>query len=99
MLKNILLELRDLVSHLEATGYFHQRKLSLPKKKRREYHRGPDTQARVHGNKLTRQEAIEIYNDHTSYYNDLAAAYGVTTRTIHHIKSGRSWSLATGHKK
>jgi hypothetical protein len=53
---------------------------------------------KVNTAKLTRQDAVAIYNSEDSG-PVLAARYGVTKEAINMIKSGRNWSWATGAKR
>jgi excisionase family DNA binding protein len=48
--------------------------------------------------KLTKRQAQEIYADKSRTNAEIAKAYGVSIGTVSHIKSGKSWSRATGHK-
>lgn len=97
MFKKLLKEIYDALGHLNDAGYFGETK-TKERKQRVRNHRGPDMSPRVKGNKLFPYEVLEIYKDAKSCYHDLAYEYNVTTKTIHDIKSGRSWSKVTGHK-
>jgi predicted DNA-binding protein YlxM (UPF0122 family) len=102
MLKDQLKELYEVLSLLNNSGYFN---VSIPEPSvpanepsRARNPRGPDISVREKGRKLTRQEALDIYNEDRYSLPELAEIFTVHVSTVYDIKSGRTWRRATGHK-
>lgn len=98
MIRSLLKEAYELLSHLNTTGYFGG---TFPVKEisahpRSGGVRGEAIYCPVKGKKLTREEAIDIYKEDRYPLPELAELYGVTISTVYDIKDGRTWRKATG---
>ena len=91
MLKQLLLDIKDMIQFLEDGGYFNE---SQPVEKKV---RACNT-ARVleKGRKLTKKDVLEILSEDRMTYNEIAECYGISPSMVGHIKTGFSWWYVTG---
>jgi uncharacterized protein YjcR len=100
MLKSLLKEAYHFLSHLDKTGYFKAPNETPVTKTIGAFRpRGESLFSPLKGKKLTRDEAVDIYNEDRYSFSELAELYGVAVSTIYDIKFGRSWRKATGHSR
>ena len=57
---------------------------------------GYDRKLQARGPKLTKDDAVDIFNEDRMTYKELADIYNVTESTIAQIKNGFTWWKATG---
>ena len=108
MLKELLTELRDVFIHLERAGYFRVAPGGVTPERARtsdaplvavgikQPRRPIEQKPREKGLKLTRADALDIYNEDRLSQAELAKIYSVSMSTIAQIKQGFTWWRVTG---
>jgi transposase len=98
MIRDLLKEAYDVLSYLHDAGYFSSdRAVEEPgASSHARGIRGKDVFVRPKGNKLRREEAVDIFKEDRYSVAELAEMYGVTESTIYSIKKGNTWARATG---